>query len=500
MPLTKDHFFLNVMSEEKIEFIGQILDNVHGFIPYTAAEQKIMETQFFKRLQSIKQLSIVNWVFPGSEHTRFVHSLGVMHIADKIAVQLGLSIQDRKIVRLAGLLHDIGHYPLSHVSETPYRSQMTMEEISDDELCCNINKMVRENIDNFKIKPPIPYMTKRTGNHHEAIGALIVCSNQEIREIVIDECGTVDAPDIIADIITGNVERDITNPLLVQIIHSEVDADGIDYLMRDATFSGTSFGNFEIDQLIRCMTRGEKNGKWILCVDPKGIAAADQYLINKFFSYSQVVFNKHITITEWMAECVVAWMQKHQAIFPSCSQLTEWVKKGNSEYLGFTDNMFWAALEQILKNQLRDLVPHYIKVFCRNLLLHNEPKFVDESEVRFIASDTETAREFLGKSKVYSSDTLPDKQITLMNTHRMTSQVTIREFPDYYKNKESETEDRIAEDVPDSELSRLMECISVKDGEDIHVLCDDPRSLMRTMYNSTLVILRRYEFPANTEV
>ncbi len=149
---------------------------------------------------------------------------------------------------------------------------------------------------------------------------------------------------------------------------------------------------------------------------------------------------------------------------------------------------------------MRDLVPHYIKVFCRNLLLHNEPKFVDESEVRFIASDTETAHEFLGKSKVYSSDTLPDKQITLMNTHRMTSQVTIREFPDYYKNKESETEDRIAADVPDSELSRLMECISVKDGEDIHLLCDDPRSLMRTMYNSTLVILRRYEFPANTEV
>ena len=105
--------------EEKIEFEGQILDNVHGFIPYTDAEHKIMETLLFKRLQSIKQLSVVNWVFPGSEHTRFIHSLGVMHIADKMAQSLGLEISERKILRLAGLLHDIGHYPLSHVCESP---------------------------------------------------------------------------------------------------------------------------------------------------------------------------------------------------------------------------------------------------------------------------------------------------------------------------------------------------------------------------------------------
>lgn len=86
--------FLNVM-DEKIKFVGQILDNVHGFIPYTAAEKKIIDTQLFKRLQSIKQLSVVNWVFPGSEHTRFIHSLGVMHIADKMAVSLGLPDEER---------------------------------------------------------------------------------------------------------------------------------------------------------------------------------------------------------------------------------------------------------------------------------------------------------------------------------------------------------------------------------------------------------------------
>ena len=83
-----------------IDFAGKILDNVHGFIPYTAAEEKIIGTLLFKRLQSIKQLSVVNWVFPGSEHTRFIHSLGVMHIADKIAIRLELTPYKRKIVNL----------------------------------------------------------------------------------------------------------------------------------------------------------------------------------------------------------------------------------------------------------------------------------------------------------------------------------------------------------------------------------------------------------------
>ena len=61
-----------------IKFTDKILDNVHGFIEYSDAEKEVMNTLLFKRLQSIKQLSIANWIFPGSEHTRYIHSLGVM--------------------------------------------------------------------------------------------------------------------------------------------------------------------------------------------------------------------------------------------------------------------------------------------------------------------------------------------------------------------------------------------------------------------------------------
>ena len=483
---------------DKIEFAGQILDNVHGFIPYTAAEKRIMDTQLFKRLQSIKQLSVVNWVFPGSEHTRFIHSLGVMHLADKMAISLGLSDQDRRIVRLAGLLHDIGHYPLSHVCEMPYRKPMTLEELPDIEFCKKLNEKIRDDIDSISIHAETTLMSKSDGRHHEAIGALIVKNNKDIRQIIIDECEDDHAPDIIADIIIGNVERAQTDPLLVQIIHSELDADGIDYLMRDATFSGTSFGSCEIEQLIRCLDVGECNGKKILCINPKGITAADQYLVNKFFSYSQVVFNRHIAISEWMAECVIDWMQKHHAVFPSGTDLEKWARQSEKEYLNFTDNMFWSALGQILTDKLSDLVPHYIKVFCEYLLHHNEPNFIKESEVRFISKDTEDARKLLKKADIVTDDTLLSKRITILNKRSMTKQVPIEEFRkelEKKNNTEGDTE-LTDENIPDPELSRLMECLSVKEPDgSIHLLCDDNRSLMHTMYNSTLFILRGYEFP-----
>lgn len=266
--------------KESIDFTGRVLDNVHGFIYYTEAEEKVMNTLLFKRLQSIKQLSIVNWVFPGSEHTRYIHSLGVMYIADKIALKLGLTVSERKIVRMAGLLHDIGHYPLSHVCEFPYKKGL--ESFQDDSFCNKINQKVKFDIDSMDGVLNSQYMEQSTGYHHEKIGADIVCSNEEIRKIIIEECGE-ETPDIIADMIIGNTERKTTEPLLVQILHSELDADGIDYLMRDAMFSGTSFGAFELDQLIGCMEIGCYEGQRILCINPKGIAAADQYLINKFF-------------------------------------------------------------------------------------------------------------------------------------------------------------------------------------------------------------------------
>lgn len=498
------------MNNSKLIFCGHILDNVHGFIPYTVAEQKIMETLLFKRLQSIKQLSIANWVFPGSEHTRFIHSLGVMHIADKMAISLNLGHDKRRLVRLAGLLHDIGHYPLSHVCESQYKKPSNLIDGKDDEFCVTINEDTQNKIDKLTIGSRTDFMTKSSGLHHEAVGANIVTCNKKIRKIIIDECNDENAPNIIADIITGNIEREETDPLLVQIIHSELDADGIDYLMRDAKFSGTSFGAFELEQLISCLQIGKyiRMGKetQILCVKPKGIAAADQYLINKFFSYSQVVFNRHIMVSEWMTEQVVNWMQKHHAIFPDTETLEKWTTDensgedddGNGSFLSFTDNMFWAALERILTNEFNDLVPHYIKEFCKHILHHNELDRTEE--VRIISNDSDEIKRALGKIQIKPGENFRTDQVALLSMREMSKQIPLESFNEILKKQRSGEESMDPEELEQARLSRLMECVSVVDADDeteVHLLCDDCRSLMKTLYNQTLVILRTYAFPTH---
>lgn len=494
--------------ENEIRFVGKILDNVHGFIYYTEAESKIIDTLLFKRLQSIKQLSVADWVFPGSEHTRYIHSLGVMYIADKIAIQLKLCVKDRKIIRLAGLLHDIGHYPLSHVCEFPYRKDL--ESFPDDSFCKSINDTVEEKINSIDTDIADDYMKKSSGFHHEQIGANIVLCNTEIRDIIVEECGK-EAPEIIADMIIGNIEHANTNPLFVQILHSELDADGIDYLMRDAMFSGTSFGNFELDQLIGCMTAYEYLGKPILCITPKGIAAADQYLINKFFSYSQVVYNKHISITEWMAEQVVNWMQKNNAYFPRSNTLKSWVEcdETNNKYIDFTDNYFWSSLQNLINNPLVDTEPNFIKLFCEQLLRHNELEYVKDSEVKYVLSDYSAIKDMIKASNSYQYLVHKDK-FAIMLERNMTKQVRDDDFEKYLNSKflpnkeETDTNDEdnefCEEDKDNLRIRRFMECVCICENDKLKLLCDDERSLMYTMYHLKLVILRFFSMPKNEKL
>lgn len=489
----------------KIQFVDKILDNVHGFIPVTKAELAIMNTQLFKRLQSIKQLSVANWIFPGSEHTRFIHSLGVMHIADRMAMQLKLPIKQRKILRLAGLLHDIGHYPLSHVCESPYRYDLiTFDEAN---YCQSVNKQVLSDIDTFQIVPPQEYMTDSKGCHHEAVGASIIQKDQEIRKIIMDECGAT-AIDDICDIIVGKVRKG-KDATLVQLIHSELDADGIDYLLRDAAFSGTSFGTFELDQLILNLTLCKYGDNNIVCVKPQGIAAADQYLINKFFSYSQVVYNKHVSNLEWMAEQIVDWMQKgayskQGCSFPSKKDFVQsWLSPKNSytEYLAFTDNYFWSALRDIVENPAVRYLPSFITTFADQLLHHNELEYIDGSEVRIVSDDAEEIKHKLMESSFYTKlSATTDDAFAILQKRTMTKQIPERDFKKKLatiRPNETEKHSLADADAIQKQLmeKRLMECICVLDGGSLHLLCDDPRSLMRKLYNSTLVVMRAFKFP-----
>src|SRR5436309_12249137 len=104
-----------------MKYSKQIFDNVHGFIGLTEEELKIVTHPLFQRLRRVHQLGMASYVFPGAEHTRFAHSLGAMFVANEMSQALAekgyLKENDVIKLRLAALLHDIGHYPLSHTSE-----------------------------------------------------------------------------------------------------------------------------------------------------------------------------------------------------------------------------------------------------------------------------------------------------------------------------------------------------------------------------------------------
>ena len=108
-----------------IKIVDHILDNIYGQIGITEVEKKIEKLPIFKRLHNISQLGAVNWIFPCAVHTRYVHSLGVMQMAHDMATHINMNASspegsasffcdgEIQIIRLAGMLHDIGHYPLS---------------------------------------------------------------------------------------------------------------------------------------------------------------------------------------------------------------------------------------------------------------------------------------------------------------------------------------------------------------------------------------------------
>lgn len=490
--------------EEKpfeLKLTKKILDNVHGFIPYTEEEGQIINLPLFRRLQGIKQLSLIDHVFPGAEHTRFIHSIGVMHIADKMAISLGFNDRDRRIIRLAGLLHDIGHYPLSHVCEHAYKDfQVKVGDFSIqdyDGVLDAINKVVKIKTD---------YMKLSTGAHHEAVSAKIVYNSEQIKRIINDS----KAINQICAMITGDGRSEGIDKVMVQILHSEIDADGIDYMLRDALFSGTSFGHFEIDMLINHLKVKEFRGERIICIEAKGIPAADQYLINKYFSYSQVTFNKHVAIYEWMASTIVAWLQQANAYFPKDSTLlNEWIseKEISDEYLHFDDSFFWKALRDMTDNPLACFAKKDIVSFCKRLLSHQDLEMVRDSELRFDSDDSEKARDKLSEWFAIKGKS-SEQSVTLFSSIGFTKHVPAGIFEkelekEAKRKKENDQDDpnynefeadkEIEQEQQQKRILRLMDGAAVEhlDGS-IGLLCDDERSLMHYFYKVKLYILRQY--------
>lgn len=493
----------------KIEFVDKILDPVHGFIDLTLVEQEIIALPIFKRLQSLKQLSLTNWVFPGAEHTRYMHSLGVMYIVDLMATHLKdvtgksrFTDEERQLLRLAGLLHDIGHYPLSHVTEYVYIENLTEEEDSlfthNQKIKSKIDKLGSKSITGEEEVIDFPeYMQSRYSikMHHETMGTKVIECNDEIKKIINKYCPFVDIQDI-QDIIVGCVDRKQQLSAMVQLMHSELDADGIDYVMRDASFSGTSYGGFELGLLLRNLIITDYNGTEIVGVRPKGISIVDQYLVSKYFAYTQVIFNKHVAIFDTMAEMLTKALIKLEksSAYITPKTLDKYIKAHNTndEYLKFTDRTFWTQIDNLKIDDLDGIVPDYVTKIYNRLGHYQEFPMHDGREIIMTSNSKDDAYKALKATAMYSElDSKDEQKLILFHKRGFTSQIPERKYRDELKKlygEECDNELFVRYNTP-----RLQEGIVVIEKENTPVLLvDDSRSIMSYMYGTVTYILREY--------
>lgn len=399
--------------------VNRILDNVHGHIELTKVEDEIEKLPIFKRLINISQLGMVNRIFPGAVHNRYSHSLGVMYVCDLMMKSINdkhdkeiFTPCERQILRLAALLHDIGHYPLSHNIEAIYKDWKEYDAIDQapvEENVESITSCPKELIFGEE-NPYSTYINKYEGTlnkhyHHEKIGYNIIISNSSIAQCVKDyfvlikvgntkyvnpffaekkEYTDSEVDDIvkallsdIANIVIGNYSYESKyhskHSAMVQLLHSEMDADNIDYLLRDATFSGTTYGVMDFKVLVGCLDvaqiKFEKNPelgtKYIVGIIPKGIGSVEQFLINRYLSYKQVVHSKYVSILESMAYLIAKETIAIKDYTPE--KILKYSKASDTEeaFLSFNDNFVLSCFKT--RAESRDPAKSILNNLSKNL-------------------------------------------------------------------------------------------------------------------------------------
>lgn len=223
-----------------------IKDLVHGYVDINELEEKIIDTIHFQRLKDIKQLT-AQYAFPSATHTRFEHSLGVMYLSKKAFQSLKNSLfNDYKIEKIeynklyfhltiASLLHDIGHAPYSHLGELYYR---------EDEIKFELRKTIKRRNLNIDCK----IFSK--GSKHELMSCFVIL--EKYVEIINKSSDNIDY-ELICRCIVGNTYENSAKwkeNLIIQIINSNtIDADRLDYLMRDAYMTSINVPSLDISRL-----------------------------------------------------------------------------------------------------------------------------------------------------------------------------------------------------------------------------------------------------------
>lgn len=250
--LTFRNLIFNV-GDAQLCLMTEIRDPVHGYVLLEGLALEIADTPQMQRLRWIKQLGLASLVYPGANHTRFEHSLGAYHLADLLANHLGLPKEDKMLVGAAALLHDVGHGPLSHATEAALA----------------------------------PYLRK----DHESI--IDILKKGELRT-VLDKYGLKGS----------EIQAAINGVGLGQIVSGEIDVDRMDYLIRDAHYTGVAYGVIDRLRLLQKMTLHDGE----LVVEAGGVQAATSLLISRLLMHPSVYYHHVCRISECMVSAAIRRM------------------------------------------------------------------------------------------------------------------------------------------------------------------------------------------------
>jgi HD superfamily phosphohydrolase len=248
--------------------IREVRDPIHGFITFPHGVARVVDTRPFQRLRRIQQLARADLVYPGATHTRFEHSLGVMHIAIRIADKVLSAKRDKKTVALAALLHDVGHGPFSHVSELVYKQYNDPEKSTEYD------------------------------GYHEYLTSLIIKHDTDIKKTVTR---------YFRDRVIAILRKEPDDWLLKDIVSGPLDADKIDYLQRDGHYAGVKYGVFDADNLIVSLQRVDLPPISRLGISFEGVLTLDQFRLAKHFITHQVYRHRIRRVTDAM---LIRAMQK----------------------------------------------------------------------------------------------------------------------------------------------------------------------------------------------
>jgi len=228
-----------------------IKDAIFGNIELTPAESMLLDTPEMQRLRYVRQTGLAYLVYPGATHSRFEHSLGTMHITKEIAKEMDLEKEEVEMLAVAGLLHDIGHGPFSHTSD--------------------------------------PILKKYLHTNHEEIGKRLITKG-EIKEVLEDN--GLDAENII---------KKLSGKLNGEIVTASLGSDRLDYLLRDAYYTGTTYGIIDYQQIKSKMVLYKDH----LAVYEHGLHPAESLLLARYFMSTTVYHHHAVVIANSMLEKAV---------------------------------------------------------------------------------------------------------------------------------------------------------------------------------------------------